>query len=428
MITPLTDWQAALAAHPPRPLDPGELGRVVVIAAHPDDETLAVGGLMRAVHEAGGQVELVVATDGEAAFGGLDDAGRAELCHVRALELDAALAAHGLGDIPVHRLRMPDSAVDADELAAALVPLLHGADAYLAPWSGDPHPDHAAAGRAAAAAASVTTHGWAYPIWMWAWATPDDPAIPWSHAFAIHLDADAREAKRRAVACFASQLGPGPGGAEPIVPPPVLAYFDTGSEVVFRIPRAAGAPRTRFDELYADGDGDPWETRTIWYERRKRAVLLACLPAERYRHAAEPACGTGELTRDLAARCDRIDASDFSAAAVKQTVAATTGHPQVRVARLVLPDDATLPAGIDLAVLSEVLYYLSDADLAATVDRLAEAVELGGDVVLVHWDGWPAEAPRDAAAAHRVLCDDPRFETLVEHVDEEFLLHVLRRW
>lgn len=421
-------WDPLTTAHPPRPLDPGSLGRVVVVAAHPDDETLAVGGLMRAVHEAGGQVELVVATDGEAAFPALDDAGRAELRRVRAGELDAALAAQGLGDIPVHRLRMPDSALDADALAQVLAPLLRDADAYLAPWAGDPHPDHAAAGRAAAAAAPVTCHGWGYPIWMWVHSATDDPSIPWRHAFAVDLDDDARAAKRRAVSCFASQLGPGPGGEPPIVPPGVRAHFDTGREVVFRVPRPGGAPRSRFDELYAEEGGDPWETHTSWYELRKRAVLLACLPARRYRHAAEPACGTGALTRELAARCDRLDASDFSPSAVEQTVAATAGLDHVEVAGLTLPDAAALPDGIDLAVLSEVLYYLSDEDLARTVDRLADALELGGDVVLVHWDGWPAEAPRDAAATHRILVDDPRFEPLVEHVDEEFLLHVLRRW
>lgn len=423
-----SDWKTVIAAHPPRLLDPGALGRTIVVAAHPDDETLAVGGLMRAIHEAGGQVELVLATDGEAAFPDLDATGRAELRRVRARELDAALAAHGLADIPVHRLRMPDSALDADALAAALVPLLRDAETYLAPWSGDPHPDHAAAGRAAAAAAPVTCHGWGYPIWMWVHSAPDDPSIPWSYAFGVELDADARAAKRRAVSCFASQLGPGPGGEPPVVPPGVRAHFDTGREIVFRIPRPDGAPRSRFDELYAGGDGDPWETRTSWYERRKRAVLLACLPAERYRHAAEPACGTGALTVELAARCDRLDASDFSPSAVEQTATATAGLGHVEVTRLVLPDEATLPAGIDLAVLSEVLYYLSDADLARTADRLADALDLGGDVVLVHWDGWPAEAPRDAAAAHQVLIDHPRFELLAEHVDEEFLLHVLRRW
>ena len=88
-----------------------------------------------------------------------------------------------------------------------------------------------------------------------------------------------------------------------------------------------------------------------------------------------------------------------------------------------LPDPATLPADADLVVLSEVLYYLAPEDVAPAIDR----IPAGADVVLVHWRGWAAEAPRDAAATHRQLTADPRFATLVEHVDEQFLLHVLRR-
>ncbi|WP_300013774.1 methyltransferase [Pseudonocardia sp.] len=379
MTTPPADWRAALAAHPPRPLDPAQMGHVVVVATHPADAVRAVGTTMRAVHDAGARLELVIVTEDGPGGGGAASGGPP-----------------GPADIPVHHLGLADP--DPGLLARTLAPLLHDADAYLAPWAGDPDPAHAAAGRAAAAAAPVTACGWGYPVGMWSRMRPDDPSIPWAHAFAH---------------------GPGPGGA-------------AGPEVVFRIPRVDGAPLSRFDELYAGtdgaGDGDPWETRTSWYERRKRAVVLACLPAERYRHAAEPACGTGALTRELAARCDRLDASDFSPAAVAQTAAATAGLTHVGVTRVALPDPAALPAGIDLAVLGEVLYYLAAADLARSVDRLAEALEPGGDVVLVHWDGWPAEAPRDGAAAHRILIDDPRFELLVEHADEEFLVHVLRRW
>ncbi len=274
----------------------------------------------------------------------------------------------------------------------------------------------------------MTATGWAYPIWLWPWRGPDDPSIPWDHAHAHVLDERARAVKRAAVACFGSQLRPGPDGQTEILPPEVLVHFDSASEVVFRSPLARGAPLARFDELYAAAGGDPWETRTSWYERRRRAALLACLPRERYRHAAEPGCGTGTLTAELAARCDRLDASDFAEAATRQARSATAGLPGVTVARRALPAAAALPGGIDLAVLSEVLYYLSDGDLAATVDRLAEALEPGGDLVLAHWSGdWPADAPRDAAATHRVLLDDPRFTPLVEHRDDGFLLHVLRR-
>ena len=52
-------------------------------------------------------------------------------------------------------------------------------------------------------------------------------------------------------------------------------------------------------------DADPWRVRQRWYEERKRALLLASLPQRRYRHAYEPGCGNGELTAELARRCER---------------------------------------------------------------------------------------------------------------------------
>lgn len=427
MTATVTGWAEALATHAPPAMDPA-VGRLVVVAAHPDDETLAAAGFLRAVHAAGGTVDLVVATDGEAAFPDSPPADRAALGRTRRGELHAALEALGVGDTRVTWLGLPDSGLAdrEDELTGALAPLLRSADACLAPWTGDPHPDHAAAGRAAERAAPVRAHRFAYPIWMWPWMRPDDPAIPWSRACEHRLDEPARTAKAAAIERFASQLAPAPDGGPPILPPDVLTHFATGRELFFRVPRPDSAPAERFADLYADG-ADPWETRTSWYEERKRAVVAACLPHRHYAHAAEPGCGLGGLTRVLAGRCDAVTASDYTPAAVAATRDATGAFPGITVLEVALPDPRAVPEGVDLVVLSEVLYYLSPADVDAVADRLAHALVRGGDVVLAHWRGWPAEAPQDAAATHRRLLDDPRFDLLVEHVDEEFLLHVLRR-
>src|SRR5262245_46763029 len=40
--------------------------KALVIAPHPDDETLGAGGLMQRIHEIGGQVRVVFLTDGDA--------------------------------------------------------------------------------------------------------------------------------------------------------------------------------------------------------------------------------------------------------------------------------------------------------------------------------------------------------------------------
>jgi SAM-dependent methyltransferase len=326
----------------------------------------------------------------------------------------------------VHWLGLPDSGLTerADTLRRALRPLLADADAYLAPWPGDPHPDHRAAGLAAAAAAPATAHGWSYPIWMWAWTSPDDPAVPWQRAHVVGLDAPARAARRDAVACFVSQIEPRPDGSAPVLAAGLLDHVDRDTDVLFREPRSVSAPIDRFVGLYADGN-DPWDTGS-WYERRKRAVLMAGLPRECYRTAFEPGCGTGELTVDLGGRCDRVLASDPVPSAVARARDLTAHLPGVEVGVAALPD--AVPTGpVDLVVLSEVLYYLDGPSLDITVDRTLAATRPGADVVAVHWRGWPAEAPRDADATHRLLQARPELETVVEHVDENFLIHILRR-
>ncbi|GAA3055678.1 hypothetical protein GCM10010464_20600 [Pseudonocardia yunnanensis] len=400
--------------------------RVVVVAAHPDDETLGAGGALRALHRAGSVITLVVATDGEAAYPGLGEVARRELGLIRRAELAAALRVQALDEVAVLWLGLPDSALHAhaDELREALEPVLADADAYLAPWPDDPHPDHRAVGLATAAAAPVSAHGWSYPIWTWAWIDPTDPSVPWERARVVPLDEAARTARRRAVRCFASQLEPGPDGSPPVLAAGLLDHVDRDTDLLFREPRVESAPIERFAALYAEGK-DPWHADS-WYERRKRSVVLASLPRDRYRAAFEPGCGTGELTLEIAGRCDQVLASDPVPAAAARARRLCLTADGVQVTSAALPEAVPAQA-VDLAVFSEVLYYLDDATLAATVDRTLAALEPGADVVVVHWRGWPPEAPRDAGATHRLLSARPELDVLVEHTDEEFLLHVLRR-
>jgi LmbE family N-acetylglucosaminyl deacetylase len=425
-VTPVHDWTAALEARQLSAFEPAGHRRVTVVAAHPDDETLGASGCLQALHRAGVEVTLAVATDGEAAYPALDADGRRALARARRSELAAALRQQGLGDVDVHWLGLPDSGLDgcATALRTALRPLLADADAYLAPWADDPHPDHRAAGLAAADVAPVTAHGWAYPIWMWAWLTPDDPAVPWERARLLRLDSAALAVKQAAISAFTSQVCRGPDGSPPVLDAAMLAHTARPAELLFRVARTSSAPLSRFTELYADG-ADPWAAAS-WYERRKRAVVLASLPRVRYRRAFEPGCGTGELTVELATRCEEVLASDPVSEAVRRAQGRAAEAPGVRVEQSALPD--AVPAGpIDLAIFSEVLYYLDDDVVEATLNRTLAVLETGGDLAVVHWRGWPAEAPRDAVATHRLLQARSELVTVVEHVDDGFLLLVLRR-
>lgn len=77
--------------------------------------------------------------------------------------------------------------------------------------------------------------------------------------------------------------------------------------------------------------------------------------------------------------------------------------PQVAFARLRLPDE--LPPGrFDLILLSEVVYYWSRADVARAATFLAEALEPGGDLLLVHWTE-PTDYPLSGDEAADGLLD-----------------------
>lgn len=184
--------------------------------------------------------------------------------------------------------------------------------------------------------------------------------------------------------------------------------------------------RAAFDDLYA-GSADPYGVRSRWYEVRKRALTLAALPRERYRHAFEPACGVGELTCDLAARCDHVLASDFSSRAVAATLQRTQGLPNVEVVQQSIPHEWPRQGGdFDLIVLSELGYFLDERDMAGVARRCAESLCADGTLVACHWT--PAFDDRRLAteAVHGML-DALGLPRVASYGDGDFHLVVWER-
>ncbi|MDR5741653.1 SAM-dependent methyltransferase [Caballeronia sp. LZ029] len=145
-----------------------------------------------------------------------------------------------------------------------------------------------------------------------------------------------------------------------------------------------------FDNLYRHDD-DPWKIRNRWYERRKRALMLASLPHERYARAFEPGCGNGELTALLAQRCDELVATDIAEDAVALTRQRVAECSNVTVQQMLLPD--VWPSGkFDLVVISEIGYYLDEPQLWHIVEHIHQTLSRDGAVVACHWrrpiEGW----------------------------------------
>jgi LmbE family N-acetylglucosaminyl deacetylase len=202
----------------------------VVVAAHPDDEVLGAGGLLSMLAASGTRLRLVAVTDGEGSHRGHADP--AALARQRTAETAAALTALGAPATEVIRLRLPDTGLAGCEgkLTEALAPLVAGFELCLAPWEHDMHPDHEAAGRAARGAGPRALYY--YPVWMWHWARPADPRVPWEQALRIPLPPSAAAAKRAAIGCFTSQTRDRGRGLGPVLTPGMIAHFTRTTEVL----------------------------------------------------------------------------------------------------------------------------------------------------------------------------------------------------
>lgn len=160
-------------------------------------------------------------------------------------------------------------------------------------------------------------------------------------------------------------------------------------------------PPDYFAAAWAEDD-DPWRIADRWYERRKRDLVLAALPRERFGRALEVGCAAGHLTRRLAARCDRLLAVDVDERAVGLARGRLQDGPDadgVSVEQRWLPSQ--WPDGtFDLVVVSEVGYYLGVEDLDRLAGLAADGLAPGGVLLACHWRHAAPGYPGTAAEVH----------------------------
>ena len=420
-------------------------GPVVVLAAHPDDETLGAGSLIAQLVRHGRAVTVVVVTDGAASH---PQSTSTPADALRQLRLDEARAAlDELGDgVELVTLGVADGGLREarDEVRRQLVDLLAARlpVLVLAPWRRDGHRDHRVLGEVAAELVagdgSALPHArlLEYPIWMWHWGGPGHPDVPWDALVRVEGDEEAGLAKQRALARYSSQVLPlsDRAGDEAVLRPDFVEHFVGGAEVFVEAPAPAPAPgpapapAPSFDATHARRD-DPWGVTTRWYERRKRALVLASLPDERLGRVLEIGCSIGVVTEQLAPRADSVLAVDVSSVAVERARERLAGHPHVRVevadVSAGLPDDE-----LDLVVLGEVGYYLSPDALGRLLADVDRVLAPGGSIAACHWRHGADDFEQGGDEVHEALAAWARAAGLtrvVAHVEEDFLLDVWSR-
>jgi LmbE family N-acetylglucosaminyl deacetylase len=174
---------------------------ILVLAPHPDDESLGCGGTIKLLTEAGSPVDVIFLTRGE---NGLDAPGQqsdmvhAQLATRRENEAREACAELGIRDVQF--LNGIDGGLSHQPHLAQTIGGLIAAGNYhriFAPWYGEAHPDHVATFRLLQRALAESTCRpsiWLYEVWT--------PLLPTDH---VPIDVT-MPAKRAAIEKHQSQL------------------------------------------------------------------------------------------------------------------------------------------------------------------------------------------------------------------------------
>jgi len=185
---------------------------VLVVAPHPDDETLGCGGLIAECCARGNSVHVLILTDGTGSHTKSREYPRQRLAALREDETRQAVATLGLPEDRLTFFGLQDghAPLRGSKLRATAGRIAEHAreraiGTICTTWWYDPHRDHRAAYRLARlAAGQLGTKLLCYPVW--GWMVPPAVLLPARSMRGVRLDIGRHlAAKRRAIDCHVSQ-------------------------------------------------------------------------------------------------------------------------------------------------------------------------------------------------------------------------------
>jgi LmbE family N-acetylglucosaminyl deacetylase len=188
----------------------------VVLAPHPDDESLACGGLIAEACQYGLRVKVVIVSDGAGSHPNSKAYPGHRLTSLREDEVRKAGAELGLNPEDILFLRLPDRFVPYEgaqaECAIGSIAECIGkvaAGSLFVSWRHDPHCDHEASYHIARKVQSAVTALRLFEYVVWGHTLPPTtPVDPISSGFRLRIGPEAMERKRRAIAAHRSQITP----------------------------------------------------------------------------------------------------------------------------------------------------------------------------------------------------------------------------
>ena len=186
---------------------------ILILAPHPDDESLGCGGLIAQACAAGAEVHVAVLTDGTQSHPHSPSHPAARLKALREDETRDATAVLGLPPERLHFLEYPDTLAprrgqplrDAGQRLAEFVTSMKIGTVFSS-WEHDPHCDHLAAHRVTVEASRLK-HFRHLSYAVWGWTLPDTKWLKRVKLQGYRLNVMPNlPVKRQAISCHRSQM------------------------------------------------------------------------------------------------------------------------------------------------------------------------------------------------------------------------------
>ena len=182
-----------------------------------------------------------------------------------------------------------------------------------------------------------------------------------------------------------------------------------------------------FDKMYA-ANIDPWDFETSEYEANKYAATITALPKKTYRTGFEIGGSIGVLTEKLAARCHSLLSIDVSEQAQARAKERCKDLSHVDFEVMQVPHQYPNRT-FDLTLVSEVGYYWGKEDLQIAQRKIADHLEPGGHLLLVHWTSYVEDYPLTGDEVHEAFLQSvgTTYKLLVNRHEERYRLDLLER-
>ncbi|WP_037315523.1 bifunctional PIG-L family deacetylase/class I SAM-dependent methyltransferase [Salegentibacter sp. Hel_I_6] len=389
-----------------------DLGTVMVVAPHPDDESLGCGGIIAHLREQNAEVWVLFMTNGEASHQNSVTYPPKKLGSLRTREAEAACQILGVPKDHLLFLNAGDGKLKSylqanSSILHKLTKLFQQKeiDTLFVPWRRDHHIDHLATSslvrKAAGGLGLIIVE---YPIWLWKKGTPEDwPKQNEILPFKLAIDS-VKDKKHKAIMAHSSQtstlIEDDPEGF--ILTEELLAPFLGNCEYFFfPSENKSAVTKTYFDELYAK-DIDPWDFEKSAYEQEKYKNTLHAISQRKIKKALEIGCANGVFTALFAPHCKELIALELNESALENARKRCSQFSQCEFLQWDIAGG--LPEGdFDAILLSEVGYYFQKDILHQIFKNIDRVLLPGGVFIMVHWTAYVRNYPLTGLQVHEIF-------------------------